>query len=227
MTINDLAQRKNSKSAPNFRLTVGHDERSQAWANKVVDAIHKSKKSKTDFVFDAIENACDSKSLAGASITFDNEPLDDYDGKTEAELVAVVLENMSIEALAKKCISTYAKRIHQQNSKTTRTGHDRKRKTSSDVQERLHALVVERMAANDKATGWHEKRAINSSWLQKGGNEDSMGRTTGIKNIYSFKAITEYLSVHGDEIEAHHAKHGIKGNYNQRVSNELKRLAKG
>ena len=226
MSTTDLAQRKNSKSSPNFRLTIGHDDLSQAWGEKVLAAMKKSRKTKTDFVFDAIENACDTKSLAGSSLVFENEPLDEYDGQTEAELVASVLENMSIETLATKCISAYAKRIHQQNSKTTRTGGERKRKTSSDVQDRLHALVVDRMAANDASVEWWEKRAINTSWLQKGGVEDSMGRTTGIKNVYSFKAISEYIAAHSDEIEAHHTKHGIKGNFNQRVSNELKRLAK-
>ena len=155
-----------------------------------------------------------------------NKPLPEYGGKSEAELVDMALQGTTLLELAKTCLVSFAKRKYQSNQPTNKDGSERKRDTANQVQDKIHALVIAQMAENDKAKNWYEKRAINSSWIQKGGKEDVMARSTGMTNIYGFQSVKVYLSTYESDIQEHHRKHSISGNFNQKVSNELKRIAK-
>jgi len=212
-----------------FRL-VGYKDREKSveLATNIKASAKRAGLSSAEYVYNALLNACQAGAgLVGDALSFDSIPLDDYDGKSEAELVNLALSDTTLLELAKKCLVTEAKRRYQGNKATNRDGSERLRDTADGVQSKLHALATAQMLVNDKAQNWWEKRAINTSWLQKGGKEDEYARTTGEQNIYGFQSVKVYLDVHADAIQAHHDKHGIKGNWNQKVSNKLKQLAKG
>jgi len=222
MAVIEIAKHKN------FRLT-GHDN--IADSNKLADSITKSSEklgiNKTDFVLNALTNACkNDETLDANSLEFGQNKLKGYGDLSEQELVNLAIQDTNLMDLARKCLVTEAKKQWQSKRKLTRKGGERKRGTSDQVQDKLNALIKGQMVKNDEASNWYEKRAINTSWAQKNGKEDSMGRTTGVKNVFGYSAVKTYIEAHQQEIDAHHAKHEMRGNFNQKVSNELKRLAK-
>jgi hypothetical protein len=160
-----------------------------------------------------------------ADFNFNETPLDDYDGLSEKELVQKAQSNMTIEVLAQKAVLSEAKRLHRANSPTTMQGTARQRATNAEVQQQIHELVQSRMTLNEQAKDWTEQRYINTSWVQKGGNEDDYGRSLS-ENLFNFKSVKQYLDSHKDDIEQHHRTLGIMKNHNMRVPKELKRREK-
>lgn len=160
-----------------------------------------------------------------ADLDFSEVPLDDYDGLSEKELVQKAQNNMAIEVLSQKAILSEAKRLYRANQPTTLQGNARQRATNNEVQTRIHELVQNRITLNEQANDWTEQRYINTSWVQKGGNEDDYGRSLS-ENLFNFKSVKQYLDSHKDEIEQHHRTLGIMKSHNMRVPKELKRREK-
>ena len=157
--------------------------------------------------------------------TFNDNPLDDYNGHSEKELVEMAQEGMTINVLVQKAVISEAKRLYRANQTTTRQGNVRQRQTNGEVQQKIHALVQKRMTLNEQANDWTEQRYINTSWVQKGGEEDEYGRSLS-ENMFNFKSVKQYLDSHKDEIEQQHRTLGIMKNHNMRVPKELKRREK-
>jgi len=173
---------------------------------------------------EALEEKMNNK--GSTDFDFNETPLDDYDGLSEKELVQKAQSNhMTIEVLAQKAIISEAKRLYRANQPTTLQGTTRQRATNSEVQQQIHTLVQNRMTLNEQANDWTEQRYINTSWVQKGGNEDDYGRSLS-ENLFNFKSVKQYLDSHKDDIERHHRTLGITKNHNMRVPKELKRREK-
>jgi hypothetical protein len=159
------------------------------------------------------------------TLTFSDAPLEEYDGLSEKQLVEQVTKSSPLNHFAQKTIVAEAKRLYWQTKETTKGGRERERKTSIDIQKQIHELVQERMRFNEAATDWVDQRRITTSWLQTGGREDAQGRSIK-ESVYNFRAVDEYFSIHGDEVEAHHQKLGIDKYHNMKVPKELKKRAK-
>jgi len=196
-------------------------------AEKIDKSAKGANVSKAEFVHNALLNACElTGNFDAAALQFSDEGLEEYGDLSEQDLINLTLQSSTLIDLAKKCLVSHAKRAWQNNQKTNRDGSERKRATASATQEKIHALVIEQIAKNNKAENWYEKRAINTSFIQKGGREDNLGRTTAMPNLFGFSAVKTYLETHEETIAEHHHTHKMRGNFNQKVSNELKRMAK-
>jgi hypothetical protein len=155
------------------------------------------------------------------ALTFAEQGMEEYEGLSEAELVARASEMMPFKVWASKALVSEAKKMYRQTQETTASGGERQRTTRSQTYAAIDAAVRAQMARNEAAgahcipdtDGYLQQRNISTGWIQ-----EAVG--------CNFSAVKEYMAIHGAEIERHHAQLGIHRHHNMRVVKSAKRAAK-